>query len=86
MYNDSPPPYVFAMPVKTDEYDEEDGDPNNGLYALLKFTLTPKYPEEAPEIEVEECDNLDGEVKGQLIAHLKEQVRTGQGIYVCRYT
>ena len=71
--NDNPPPYTFAMPIATDEYDSEDPT-DQGLYVLLKFTLTPKYPEEAPLIEFEESDNFDGEIEEELRAHLNEQV------------
>ena len=62
------------MPVKTEEYSED--DPGTGLYVLLKFTFPKKYPEEIPLLEIEEEDNLQEEgVKQQFLDYMKEQVR-----------
>ena len=64
------------MPVKTEGYDADDSE---GLYVLLKFTYTAKYPEEAAVLEVEESDEAgeDGLVE-ELLEHLGQQVRGPQ--------
>ncbi|TRY76300.1 hypothetical protein TCAL_07319 [Tigriopus californicus] len=76
----SEPRYVFTMPIKTDEYDPDVDE--SGLFVLLKFSFTPKYPEEAPKIEIEEqSDNLslDG-TDTKFLAHLNEQVEENLGM------
>ena len=60
------------MPVKTENYEE---DSENGLYVLIKITYTPKYPDELPILELEECVNVDEyDLRDDLVEHLKEQV------------
>ena len=73
------PYHVFTMPVKTEGYDPDDGD-SEGLYVLLKFTYTAKYPEEAAVLEIEESDEAgeDGVVE-ELLEHLGQQVRARRG-------
>ena len=69
------PLHVFTMPVKTEGYDPDDGD-CEGLYVLLKFSYTEKYPEEAAVLEIEESDEAgeDGIVE-ELLEHLGQQVK-----------
>lgn len=67
------PYHVVTMPVKTDEYDPDSAKPS-GLFALLKISHTPKYPEEVPELEVEESDNLTDEDLDEFKAHLSTVV------------
>ena len=43
----------FTIPVKTEDFDEEERN-GEGLWVLLKFTFPDKYPDEAPEVEIEE--------------------------------
>ena len=71
------PHHVFTLPVKTEGYDldnDEDGD-TEGLYVLLKFSYTAKYPEEAAVLEIEESDEAgeDG-IVDKLLEHLGQQV------------
>lgn len=61
------------MPVKTETYDPEDDDPD-GLYVLLKFTFTEKYPDEAPDMEIEESENIEDDVLDEFQAFMKSQV------------
>jgi hypothetical protein len=50
--------------VKTEDYaPDEEGE--EGLYVLLRFTLTPTYPAEAPLLEVEESENMEEEHLGK---------------------
>ena len=63
------------MPIKTEDFDEDD-PLESGISVLLKFTLTAKYPEEAPLVEIEEqSESLDDDVAKEFMEHLKEQVR-----------
>ena len=60
------------MPIKTEDYDEED---EAGLYVLIKITYTPKYPEELPILELEDCVNIDEyDLRDELTTHLTQQV------------
>ena len=59
------------MPVKTEDFAEDE----NGLYTLIKITYTPKYPEEIPILEIEDCVNIDEyDLREDLTTHLTEQV------------
>ena len=49
-------PHRFTIPVKTEGYDEEEGD---GWMVLLKFTFPETYPDVIPEIEVEEYEGIE---------------------------
>ena len=68
---------MFTLPVKTEGYelDNDDDDGEEGLYVLLKFSYTEKYPEEAAVLEIEESDEAgeDGIVE-ELLEHLGQQV------------
>ncbi|ODN03770.1 RWD domain-containing protein 1 [Orchesella cincta] len=74
-------PVSFTIITRTAEF-EDTGD---GYTALLKFTFTPKYPEEIPEIEVvpsEEDDqtNLEPEECEDLVRVLAEQAEENTGM------
>ena len=75
---ESDPRYVFTMPIKTEEYEED--SPTSGLYVLIKFGFTAKYPDEAPVFELEEADNLTGEVRAEFEAFLKSQMEANLGM------
>jgi len=82
MLSDSPT--TFTISVKSETY-EEGGE--EGLTCTLKFTFTPKYPEEVPEIEViddeediEENSNLEPEDILDLTEHLKQQADENTGM------
>ena len=49
------PQPVFVMPVKTEDSDEN----SDCIRVFLKMTLTPKYPEEVPLIEILDQDPDD---------------------------
>merc|ERR1712156_931037 len=52
-----------------------------GLFILLKITYTPKYPEELPVLELEECVNIDDyDLRSDLMAHLTEQMEENIGM------
>nr|ACO15750.1 RWD domain-containing protein 1 [Caligus clemensi] len=70
-------PRIFTLPVKTADYDEETGD---GRYVLLKFTHTPKYPDELPLLEVEESENIDDDLLKELLKHVNSQMEENLGM------
>lgn len=62
-------PHRFCIKVKSEEYD---GDKSQGLACTIKFTFTPKYPEELPLIEILEVDNFGNDYKKDLENKLLE--------------
>jgi len=72
-------PHCFTIPVKTEDYDEDEG---KGRLVLFKFTFTEKYPSEEPFLEVEESENIDDEHLEELVEHLKEQLTENLGMPV----
>lgn len=64
-------PVKFQIPVKSEEYDGEAG---TGYACILKFTYTEKYPEEPPEIELEDMEHFGDDDEIRLKDHLLEQV------------
>jgi len=72
-------PHRFTIPVKTDDYDEESGG-NEGRWVLLKFTFPPKYPDEIPEMEFEEEENIDDDMKDEMMERLKEVAEENIGM------
>lgn len=46
----------------------------------LVFTYTPKYPEEPPVIETENCENFEDNYETELLDFLKEQVQENLGM------
>lgn len=63
--------HKFSIPIKSDEFDPETEE---GLKCDLVFTYTPKYPEEAPCIEIDGAINFEDNYESELIEHLNEQV------------
>lgn len=71
------PYYKFSIPIKTEDYDP---DTENGLTCKLIFTYTAKYPDEAPEIEIDETDQLEECHKSKLLVYLEEQIKENIGM------
>lgn len=66
------PHHIFTIPVKSDNYDE---DEENGLFAVIKISYTPEYPEQLPILELEDCVNIDEySLRNELLEHLTQQV------------
>ncbi|RZC36011.1 RWD domain-containing protein 1 [Asbolus verrucosus] len=72
------PLYKFSIPIKSEEYDPE--VENTGLACDLIFTYTPKYPEEAPIIDIENCENFEDQYESDLLSYLREQVQENLGM------
>ncbi|CAB3376293.1 Hypothetical predicted protein [Cloeon dipterum] len=66
------PYHEFAIPVRADSDDEV------CLSCTLKFTYTPKYPDEVPQIEVQDAENF--EETDRLADHLKETAQENLGM------
>ncbi len=62
------------MPIKTDGYDPDSAKPS-GLYVLLRVAHTEKYPDEVPELDFDESDNMSPENLSELRTFLNEKVR-----------
>lgn len=60
----------FQIPVKSEGYDSES---DTGFACTLKFTYTEKYPEEPPEIEIEDMENFTDGVETRLKDHLLKE-------------
>ena len=66
------PHHIFTIPVKSNNYDE---DEENGLFAVIKISYTPEYPEQLPILELEDCVNIDEyNLRNELLEHLTQQV------------
>jgi hypothetical protein len=65
---------VITMPIKTDGYDPDSAKPS-GLYVLLRVAHTEKYPDEVPELDFDESDNMSPENLSELRTFLNEKVR-----------
>ncbi|XP_076295253.1 RWD domain-containing protein 1 [Lasioglossum baleicum] len=71
------PFYVFAVPIKTEEYEPETV---NGLSCRLEFTYTPNYPDEPLLVSIEEQENFEGGSDKLLKEHLIEQMNENLGM------
>lgn len=70
------PFHKFSIPIKSEGFD--DGE---GLACQLVFAYTAKYPDELPEIEIENEENFDDIVaKEELLSHLTEQGKENLGM------
>lgn len=65
-------PHKFNIRISTEEYDAE--TESNGLSCQLVFTLTEKYPDTAPEVEIENAVNFEDDYDEKLLEHVKETV------------
>ncbi|XP_026688946.1 RWD domain-containing protein 1-like [Diaphorina citri] len=67
-------PHVFKIPIQSDCVVDE-----HQMNCLLRFQYTPKYPEEIPIIEIENCDNIDEDVERELKEYLLTQANENLG-------
>lgn len=65
-------PHKFNITISTEEYDAETD--SNGLSCQLVFTYTGKYPDTAPEVEIENSVNFEDDYEDKLLEHIKETV------------
>ncbi|EZA59343.1 hypothetical protein DMN91_007719 [Ooceraea biroi] len=71
------PYYIFAIPIKTEEYEPETV---NGLSCRLEFTYTARYPDEPLVISITEQENFEDGDDENLKAHLAEQMDENLGM------
>ena len=74
----SEPLHKFSIPIATEEYSAEEED--NGLACKLVFTLTPTYPDEGPEVEIEDDINFEDQHERQLLEHLHKTIEENLGM------
>lgn len=77
MLNESP--HSFTIPVKTEDYDEEEGE---GRCVLFRFTFTEKYPSEELLLQVEESENIDDDHLEELESYLQDMMKENLGMPV----
>jgi len=70
-------PHRFTIPIKTEDYDEDEGI---GRFVLLKFTFTPTYPSKAPEVEFEDSENLEDEHLDEMREEINKQIEENLGM------
>ena len=56
--------------MKSETYDSES---EAGYACTLKFTYTPNYPEESPEVEIEDIEHFGDDVESRLRDHLLKE-------------
>lgn len=64
-------PCKFRITIKSEDFDQET---EHGMSCSLIFTYTKKYPDDPPEVDVEDEENLEDTNKEDLISHVIEQV------------
>ena len=66
------------MPIKTEDWDEEQ---EIGIFFLLRYSFTEKYPEELPKLEIDDAVNLDeNDLRGPLQDLLNEEMENNRGM------
>ncbi|XP_055322644.1 RWD domain-containing protein 1 [Sitodiplosis mosellana] len=71
-------PHKFNINISTEEYDAE--TESNGLSCQLVFTYTTKYPDTAPEVEIENAVNFEDDYEEKLLEHIKETINENLGL------
>lgn len=70
-------PYKFKIPIKSEEFETET---NNGIGCNLVFTYTSKYPDELPQIEIEDAENFLEHYEKELLLDLDTQGKENLGM------
>nr|CAI5828196.1 unnamed protein product [Callosobruchus analis] len=71
------PYHKFSIPIKSEEYEPGSED---GLACNLVITYTPKYPEEAPIVEIEDAENFEEGYETKLLEYIDEQIKENLGM------
>nr|CAH7729713.1 unnamed protein product [Callosobruchus chinensis] len=71
------PYHKFSIPIKSEEYEPGSED---GLACNLVITYTPKYPEEAPIVEIEDAENFEEGYEAKLLEYIDEQIKENLGM------
>lgn len=70
------PLHKFRLQISTEDYNETE---ENGLTCYLVFTYTEKYPDDGPEVEIEDAVNFEDDYEERLLEHIHEAV----GPWIC---
>lgn len=65
----------FTVSLKTEDYEDTEG-----AFCLIGFTYVPKYPDEAPVIEMVDSSNLDDNVVEELLDYLNNLAEENLGM------
>ncbi|GLH10861.1 RWD domain-containing protein 1 [Gryllus bimaculatus] len=71
------PYHRFLIPIKSEDYEAESA---NGHSCKLKFSYTENYPDEVPEVEVIDAENLEDDDADSLKQHIMEVAQENLGI------
>jgi len=71
------PFHQFKIPIATEEYTDED---QNGVKVYLLFTYTEKYPDEAPEVDIEDSINLEDDSRKKLLDNISNTINENLGM------
>ncbi|KAK6169989.1 hypothetical protein SNE40_018490 [Patella caerulea] len=71
------PYYVFALELSSAAGEEPQDDT---ITCTLQFTYTPKYPDESPQIEITESENLDFDQTKELNRFMRETAEENLGM------
>ncbi|CAD6995380.1 RWD domain-containing protein 1 [Ceratitis capitata] len=72
------PSYKFSITIATEEYNaDEEAD---GMACKLVFTYTPNYPDEAPEVAIEDPVNMEELYERKLLEHMKQVIEENIGM------
>uniref|UniRef100_A0A1I8NTN3 RWD domain-containing protein n=1 Tax=Stomoxys calcitrans TaxID=35570 RepID=A0A1I8NTN3_STOCA len=72
------PLHKFQIPIATEEFDKETQE--NGISCNLIFTYTPTYPDEAPNVEIDEPVNFEDGYEKRLLEHLQTSIEENMGM------
>lgn len=70
-------PHRFCIRIKSEEHED---DSEEGLACTLKFTYTPKYPDDLPELEILDPDNFRDDDEEELMKHIIQQGEENLGM------
>lgn len=68
-------PHQFQIKICTEEFNRESND--NGLACQLVFTYTDKYPDTAPQVEIDDKVEFEADYEEKLLQHIQETVSLG---------
>ncbi|XP_054726462.1 RWD domain-containing protein 1 [Anastrepha obliqua] len=72
------PFHKFSITIATEEYNAE--EESSGMACKLVFAYTPTYPDEAPEVSIEETENVEKLYEEKLLEHLKKSIEENIGM------
>ncbi|XP_055380677.1 RWD domain-containing protein 1 [Condylostylus longicornis] len=71
------PFHQFKIPIATEGYSDEE---QNGIKVHLIFTFTEKYPDEAPDVDIDDSINLEEESHQKLLNNISDTIKENIGM------